>query len=99
MNSNRKDPALGFCIYIDTISKGPIPVERTDAGYPFVYPTREAAEREIANDTLRRIQQFLVGERDFEDAMTIEEYVVDVDVLPDGSIVDEAGNHFGKDST
>jgi len=26
--------------------------------------------------------------------MTVEEYVVDVNVLPDASVVDEADNHF-----
>lgn len=38
----------------------------------------------------------MVGERDFEDAITIEEYIVEVDVGPDGSITDEDGNHFFK---
>jgi sugar lactone lactonase YvrE len=63
-----------------------------------IYLTREAAERQIAEDTMERIQQYLSGERDFEDAMTVEEYVIDVDVLPDGSVVDEDGNLFGKDN-
>jgi hypothetical protein len=73
-----------------------VPVEWDDHRNPFIYPTREAAEREIAEDAIERIQQFLEGERDFGDAMTIEEYVVEVDVCSDGSIVDESGNHFGK---
>jgi hypothetical protein len=90
------ETSLGFCIYIDTLLGGPVPVERTAAGNPFTYPTREAAEREIAEDTIERIRQFLAGERDFEDAMTVEEYVVEVDVLPDGSTVDESGNLFGR---
>jgi hypothetical protein len=89
---------IGFCIYINTLHDGPVPVERTAGSNPFTYPTRQAAEREIAEDTLERIRQFLAGERDFEDAMTVEEYVVEVDVLPDGSTVDESGNHFGKDN-
>jgi hypothetical protein len=37
------------------------------------------------------------GHRDFEDAMTVEEYVVPVEVSPDGSIVDECGKVFGKE--
>jgi hypothetical protein len=42
--------------------------------------------------------KFLAGERDFEDATTIEEYVVPVDLHPDGSITDEDGNTFPNDS-
>jgi len=30
------------------------------------------------------------------DAPIIEDYILPVDVLPDGSILDEAGNTFGK---
>jgi len=90
--------SLGFCIYVDTLLVGPVPVERTAAGNPVIYSTRDDAERQIAADTMERIQQFLSGERSFEDAMTVEEFVVDVNVLPDGSVVDEADNHFGKDN-
>lgn len=90
------ETSIGFCIYIDTLLEGSVPLEWTAAGHPFVHPTREAGEREIAEDTVERIRQFLVGEREFEDAMTVEEYVVEVDILSDGSIVDESGNHFGK---
>lgn len=43
---------------------------------------------------MERLRQFLEGERDFEDAMTVEEYIVDVNVFPDGSITDAAGNIF-----
>ncbi len=88
--------SIGFCIYLDTLFEGSVPAEWTADLKPFTYPTREAAEREIADDTMERIEQFLVGEREFEDAMTVEEYVVEVDILSDGSIVDESGNHFTK---
>ncbi|MEO8617077.1 MAG: hypothetical protein ABI600_18200 [Luteolibacter sp.] len=43
------------------------------------------------------LQQFLDGERDFEDAVTVEEYIVEVDVFPDGTMVDADGNVFGVD--
>ena len=43
---------------------------------------------------MTRLQQFIDGERDFEDAVTLEEYVAEVDVLPDGSIADADGNGF-----
>ena len=39
-----------------------------------------------------RLQQFIDGERDFDDAITVEEYVVPVYVLPDGTVTNESGN-------
>lgn len=63
---------------------------------PVVYPTVEAAQREIADDVMEKLQQFLAGECDFEDAMEVEDYIMPVSVLPDGSIVDLEGNRFGK---
>jgi len=61
---------------------------------PLVFATRLEAEREIADYAITRLQQFMDGERDFDDAITIEEYIVEVDVWPDGSISDEEGNYF-----
>jgi hypothetical protein len=86
----------GFCIYINTICEGPTPVESNGKGYPVVYKSILDAQRVIAEDTIERLRQFLEGERDFDDAMTVEEYIVAVDVLADGSIVDADGNCFGS---
>ncbi len=84
----------GYCIYITTLCDGPVPIERNEQGNPVVYATEVEAQRVIAEDTMERLRQFLAGEREFEDAMTVEEYIVPVSVLPDGSIVDETDNHF-----
>lgn len=84
-----------FCIYIDTICQGPTPAWHDEKGNPVVYSTRVEAEREIAEMVIERLEQFMKGEREFEDAITVEDYIVEVDVLADGSITDEAGNHFG----
>jgi hypothetical protein len=92
------DAHPGFCIYVNTVLDGRVPVERDAAGYPFVYVTREEAERELAQTMIDRLTEFLAGERDFEDAMTVEDYIVEVDVHPDGSVTDEDGNSFGKDA-
>jgi len=85
----------GFCIYIDTVCHGAVPVERDDKGNAAVYATVTDAQRVIAEDTIERLRQFLEDERDYEDAMTVEEYIVEVDLFPDGSITDAAGNIFG----
>ena len=84
----------GFCIYIDTLCQGPVPVVSDGDGY-VVFETEVAAQKEIADHMMTRLQQFLDGERDFDDAITVQEYVVPVSVHADGTITDEDGNCFG----
>ena len=87
-----------FCIYITTVCEGPVPAVRDGNGKPYIFKTEVEAQREIADNAMTRLQEFIDGERDFDDAMTVEEYVVPVDVYPDGSIVDADGNHFGVET-
>ncbi len=63
---------------------------------PVVFPSELDAQREIADNQFIRIQQFLDGERDFEDAISTDEFVLPVDVLPDGRISTENGRIYGK---
>ncbi len=86
----------GFCIFINTFFQGPVPSVLGEEDRPVVFATRLEAEREIVDFAMIRLQEFLDGQRDFEDAITVEEYILEVDVLPDGSISDEDGNHFDK---
>jgi hypothetical protein len=86
-----------FCIYINTIYNGPIPSVRDGCGKPCVFKTELEAQREIADNAITRLREFIAGEREFDDAMTIEEFIVPIDVNPDGSIVDEEGNCFGNE--
>jgi hypothetical protein len=90
-SSNLRD---GFCIYINTFCQGPVPVVSDDDGY-VVFATELEAQKEIVDNQMTRLQQFLDGERAYEDAIEVEEYVVPVTVHPDGKIVDEDGNCFG----
>jgi hypothetical protein len=83
----------GYCIYINTFGQGPVPVVSDENGY-VVFDTELEAQKEIVDNQMTRLQQFLDGERDFEDATTIEEYIVPVTVHPDGTITDETGNCF-----
>lgn len=75
-----------YCIFIDTLCEGTVPAVRDGDDKPCVFATRVEAEREIADNLITRLQEFIDGERDFDDAMCVEEYVDEVDVLPDGSI-------------
>jgi hypothetical protein len=84
----------GFCIYIDTFCQGPVPVMSDENGY-VVFETELEAQKEIADYMMTRLRQFLDGERDFDDAIAVEEYVVLVIVHPDGTIADETGRCFG----
>lgn len=83
-----------FCIYINALREGPVPAVRDENNKPCVFASRTEAEREAVDNIITRLQQFMDGERDFEDAMTFEEYIVEVDVLPDGSLVDTEDNYF-----
>lgn len=83
----------GFCIFIDTVCGGPVPsVFGRQA--PVVYATEEEAQREIADNQITRLQEFLDGQRDFEDAMTVEEYIVPVCVHPNGDITELEGHRI-----
>lgn len=83
----------GYCIYIRTFCQGPVPVVSDDDAY-VVFETEVEAQKEIVDYAMTRLQQFLDGERDFDDAMTVDEYVIPVTVHPDGTITDEDGNCF-----
>jgi len=83
-----------FCIYITTLCEGAVPSVRDGDGKPYIFKTELEAQREIADNAITRLQEFIVGEREFDDAITVEEYVVPVDVYPDGSIVDADGNSY-----
>ena len=82
----------GFCIFINTFFQGPVPAVREgDDDHVAVFNTRREAELEIVDSLQMRLQQFIDGERDFDDAITVEEYVVPIEVLPDGTIIDTDG--------
>lgn len=85
----------GFCIYVNFIFQGPAPVVSDGDDKYIVFETELEAQKEIVDNQITRLRQFLTGERDYEDAITVEEYIVPVTVHPDGKIVDEAGNCFG----
>ena len=88
-------PRSGFCIYINTLCQGPVPAVSDDKRFT-VFETELEAQKEIADYMMTRLQQFLQGEREFEDAIVSEEYIVPVTVHPDGIITDENGQCFGR---
>jgi hypothetical protein len=47
---------------------------------------RRLAEREIVEIAMNRMKEYLDGTREFDDAITIEEYVVELKVQADWSV-------------
>lgn len=64
--------------------------------YPVVFATEREAQREIADHQLIRIRQFLDGERDFDNAITTDEFILPVVVWPDRRISTEVGRVYGN---
>lgn len=87
-----------FAIFITTVCEGTIPAWCHDDGIYVTYATERDAQVEIIDDLKERIRQFMAGEREFEDAIAVEEFILPVDVWPDGSISTEDGSVFSKRS-
>lgn len=87
----------GFCVFITTLCEGLTPAVRDGNGMPCVFPTEVEAQREIVDSLMTRLEEFMDGERDFDDAVAIEEFILPVQVLKDGSVIDEEGRSFGKE--
>lgn len=96
MNPKRsKKQRKAFCVFIDTLCDGSVPIIDDGEGRYWVFGTELEAQREIVDNAMIRLQEFLDGGRDFDDAITVEEYVVSVIIRSDGIITDEAGRCFG----
>ena len=95
MRESKQPVRAGYAIFCPTVFQGTIPACYEDE-YPVVFPSELDAQREIADNQLIRIQQFLDGERDFGDAISTDEFVLPVDVFPDGRISTENGQIYGK---
>lgn len=77
------DERRGFCVYIDMLFQGPTSAVREGEGMPCVFATEVEAQREIVDALMIRLEQFMDGARDFDDAIMVDEFVVPVHVLAD----------------
>jgi hypothetical protein len=94
----RQPTRSAYAIFTRTICEGLVPAWYEETNLPVVYATELEAQREIADDLMERLQQFLNGERAFDDAISTDDLILPVDVWPDGSISTEDGSIFGKRS-
>lgn len=83
---------------MDTLCQGTIPAWYDENELPVTYSTELEAQREIADHQITLLGQFLAGERDFDDAITPDDFILPVTIWPDGSISIEDGRRFGKRS-
>lgn len=80
-----------YCIFVCALLEGPVVSVRDGKGRPCVFETEVEAQREIADSAMTRLQEFLDGDRDYEDAISVEEYVVQVEARENGSIIGPNG--------
>jgi hypothetical protein len=88
-----------FAIFFDTLCQGTIPARYDESNFPITYATEREAQLEIADLAMERLQQLIAGERDFDDAIAIDDFVLPVYVWPDGTIQTEDGHRFGVRET
>lgn len=93
--AHKQPTGRGYSIFCLTVFQGAVPA-CYEGDYPIAFATELEAQREIADNQIIRLQQFLDGERDFEDAITIDEFVLPVTIWPDSSISTENGRRYGK---
>lgn len=94
----RQPSRSAYAIFTRTICEGLVPAWYDDRNLPVVYATELEAQREIADDLMEQLQQFLDGEREFDDAISTDDFILPVDVWPDGSISTEDESIFRKRS-
>lgn len=82
----------GYSIFINTFFEGAVPAvtefaadDQNGDEKVCIFPTERDAQLEIVDAMMIKLQQFIDGERDFEDAVTLEEYVVEVEMPGDGT--------------
>lgn len=87
-------PVHGYCIYMNTVFQGPTLAVRDD-DRPCVFATERDAQLEVLEFAMTRLRQFIDGEPEFQDAVTIQEFVIPVTVFLGGSVRDADGRCFG----
>jgi hypothetical protein len=62
------------------VSEGDSPFE------PLLFPTEREAQMEMADRMMSKLEEFIDGERDFDDAVALDEHVLEVVRRGDGKI-------------
>ncbi len=94
MEENKKAEKL-YCICITSLVEGIVPIVTDGCGKPVLFRSIRDAELEIADGMITRLREFIDGERDFADAITCDEFIVEVssaDALEVPQVRDLIGN-------
>lgn len=94
LSDTLEGPGSGFVVAIDTVAEGLTALVKDGEGRPVVFTTEEAAQKCIVDFLADRVDECQRGERDFDDLMTIEEFVKPVEVDEVGCIYDEYEHEF-----
>lgn len=89
-------PRSAYAIFTQSLCEGLVPTWHDESNLPVIYATELEAQRDIAEDLMEQLRQFLDGSREFDDAITTEDFILPVQVWPDGSISTEDGRTFRK---
>lgn len=84
-----------YAIFTQTLCDGLVPAWHDERNLPVTYTTELEAQREIAEDLMEQLRQFLDGSRKFDEAIATEDFVLPVAVWPDGRISTDDGRTFG----
>ncbi len=84
-----------FAIFTETVCEGLVPAWHDQHGVPISYATEREAEVEIAEMMVEHLEEFLAGDRDFDDASICADFILPVFVLPDGTFYTADGRFFG----
>lgn len=95
MRTTKNKTHRAFAIFEETFFQGTMPTWRDEQGFPVTYTTEREAQVEIAEMLIEHLTQFLAGQREFDDARTTGDYILPVEVWPDGTIQLEDGRRFG----
>lgn len=95
MHPNRPVGLPAFAIFTETVCDGLIPAWHDENGVPVSYPTEREAQIEIAETLIEHLEQFIAGQRDFDDASTSSDFVLPVIVMPNGTLYTTDGQFFG----
>ena len=88
-----------FAIFQQTVCDGVVPTWRDEHGWPIIYSTKREAQCEVADMLIQQLKQFVAGEREFDDALTTGDFILPVEVWPDGTIETDNGLRFGIQET
>lgn len=93
----KRNTRSAFAIFQQTICDGVVPTWRDEQGFAVTYSTEREAQCEVAEMLVEQLKQFIAGEREFDDALTSGDFILPVEVWPDGTIQTETGLRFGTD--